>query len=248
MHLDLFLALKAHDKSSLLLKYQRVCCSKRSVAKLQLAVLQMTQTNRSMAPLRQQQQQPEMQPITDINIVPSQSPATNRIQNSSTVTVSVLLQAEKERKLREEKSMNIVISGNLKSDKESDAKKVVRLVSSNDLGAQLQLTDILETARLGRPLSDSDNVQGQRRLLVKLRKDCEETRRKQSKILKGAPNLRRATDNHVRQYVYVNPDLTPMQRTEQAARRHAKRSQSSDNQPDAGSLVAGQRYSSPRRQ
>ena len=71
--------------------------------------------------------------------------------------------------------MNIVISGILESDKESDAEKVVRLVSSNDLGAQLQLTDILETARLGHPLSDSDNVQGQRRLLVKLCKDCEET-------------------------------------------------------------------------
>jgi hypothetical protein len=245
MHLDLFLALKAHDKSSLLLKYKYACCSKQNVAKLQLAVFEMTQTNQSMAPL---QQQPEIQPITGINIMPSQSPATNRIPNSSPTTVSILLQAEKERKLREEKSMNFAISGILESDKESDDEKVVWLVSGNDLGAQLQLTDILEIARLGRPLSDSDNVQGQRRLLVKLRKDCEETRRKQSKILKGAPNLRRSTDNHVRQYVYVNPDLTPMQRTEQAARRHAKRSQSSDNQPDAGSLVAGQRYSSPRRQ
>ena len=141
------------------------------------------------------------------------SPTESTIQSYDT-TVDAILKADKEKQLREGKRTNVAIFGLLESKDTSDTDLVINLTTGNDLGAHLQHDDIREVVRVGSQINGTKP----RVLVVKL-KDPIDTIKKRQKILSAAPNLRKSTNELVKNQVYINPDLTPMQRAQLAQQR-----------------------------
>ena len=198
---DLVLVMKREDNECLLFKYECLSCSKRKVALLQLQVRQLT----------------EAQPHRPHEATPSnhsEKPSPHDIQP----TINAIIQVEVEKELREQKKMNFVVMGLPESTAVNDTTQVVKLTQENELGANITEGEILETARIGRPKEDGSP----RTLLVKLKKS-QELEMKRQTILRTAPNLRKSSNEETRTKVYINPDLTPMQRQMLAVKRQQKR-------------------------
>jgi len=201
LNADLFLTIKSLDPDSRLFKYECESCNKRNVSFLQLKLREAFQLNAPSPSL------------------PAPVPTESTIQSYDT-TVDVILKADKEKQLREGKRTNVAIFGLPESEDTSDKDLVINLTTENDLGAHLQHDDIREVVRVGSQINGSKP----RVLVVKL-KDSIDTIKKRQKILSAAPNLRKSTNELVKNQVYINPDRTPMQRAQLAQQRRAKSSQ-----------------------
>lgn len=201
LNADLFLTIKSLDPDSRLFKYECESCNKRNVSFLQLKLREALQLNAPSPSL------------------PAPVPTESTIQSYDT-TVDVILKADKEKQLREGKRTNVAIFGLPESEDTSDKDLVINLTTENDLGAHLQDDDIREVVRVGSQINGSKP----RVLVVKL-KDSIDTIKKRQKILSAAPNLRKSTNELVKNQVYINPDRTPMQRAQLAQQRRAKSSQ-----------------------
>lgn len=102
--------------------------------------------------------------------------------------------------MRANKKSNIVLSGILPQPPQTDAGIVTRLLH-DELGIDAVVT---RCTRLGKPSAD---VNRPCLLLATLASDTDA-----QAAIRAAKRLRSSSDNHVRQHVFLNADLTPEQR------------------------------------
>ena len=102
--------------------------------------------------------------------------------------------------LRASKKANFMLSGIVPSPSQSDGALVATLLC-NELGID---TTVIRCTHLGKP---SANVNRPQLLLVTVSSDVDART-----AIHSATNLRSSTDDHIRDNVYLNADLTPEQR------------------------------------
>jgi hypothetical protein len=113
-----------------------------------------------------------------------------------------LVKVVRELDLQVSKKTNIVLSG-IAPSLLTDADIVTNLLR-DELGITANVT---KCTRLGKPRADSDRDTRPRLLLVTL-----SSADIANDVIRAATKLRRSTDNHTRDNVFINRDLTPEQR------------------------------------
>ena len=118
-----------------------------------------------------------------------------------------------ERDELEKVKMNLIISGIPESNSEEEMEAVVQLMKDElDIDAQIESVE-----RCGKRIPDDPSAKPR---LLKLRMKFQENRKN---ILRNAPKLRKSSEPHVKENIYISPDLTCKQQKEAKNLREERR-------------------------
>ena len=117
-----------------------------------------------------------------------------------------------EREELEKVKMNLIISGIAESTPEQEKQDVVKLLQDElDIEAHIEGVE-----RCGKRIPEDST----KPRLLKLRMKIQENRKN---ILRNAPKLRKSSDQHVKENVYISPDLTRKQQKDAKNLREERR-------------------------